>query len=147
MLEAEQLLREYVRAGDSRDLPTLRRLLHPDVITHSPGGTTTRDAEGNIAAWEAAHAGLDSLAHEIQAVVAMGDVAAGRVLVSGIHSGSFLGVGPTGARIEVDQALFVKVAASRIVETWEIVDTGSGLRQLGVLDDQALSPGTESSSG
>lgn len=46
--------------------------------------------------------------------------------------------------MDVDQAIFVKVETSQIVEMWEIVDTGSGLRQLGILDDQALSPGTES---
>jgi predicted ester cyclase len=55
-----------------------------------------------------------------------------------VHTGTFLGVPPTGATVEVDQALFARIENGRIDELWEIVDTGSGLRQLGVLGDQAL---------
>ena len=47
------------------------------------------------------------------------------------HNGPFLGVEATGARVDVDQALFVRVEAGRIAEMWEVVDTGSGLRQIG----------------
>jgi predicted ester cyclase len=60
------------------------------------------------------------------------------VLVTGVHTGTFLGIPPTGRRIEVDQALFARVERGRIGELWEIVDTGSGLRQLGVLGNQAI---------
>lgn len=141
MSEAERLLREYVRAGDSRDYAALERLLHTAVITHSPGDLTTHGVEAQVTAWRAAHEGLDGLTHEIQAVIGSGDGAAARVRVHGVHTGCFLGLDPTGAPIEVDQALFVRVEASRIVEMWEIVDTGSGLRQLGALGDQPLSPG------
>lgn len=144
MSEAERLLREYVRAGDSGDYPMLRQLLHADVVTHSPGDATVHGVDGQIAAWKAAHAGLGQLIHEIRAVVGSGNTAAARARVHGVHRGRFLGVEPTGARVDVDQAIFVKVETSQIVEMWEIVDTGSGLRQLGILDDQALSPGTES---
>jgi len=62
-------------------------------------------------------------------------VVAGRVLVTGVHTRD---LPPTGRRIEVDQALFVRVEGGRICELWEIVDSGSGLRQLGVLGDQAI---------
>ena len=65
-------------------------------------------------------------------------VVAGRVLVTGVHPGTGRGLPPTGRRTEVDQALFARVERGRIGELWEIVDTGSGLRQLGVLGDQAV---------
>lgn len=66
---------------------------------------------------------------------------AARVRVIAIHHGPFLGVAATGNRLEVDQALFARVDGGRIVEMWEVVDTGSGLRQLGLLPaTQLLGP-------
>lgn len=143
MQDAERLLRHYIDAGDGAEYARFDRILHPDVVTHSPGDVTTRGVDSQIAAWTAAHQGLDGLLHEIRAVVGSGDVAAARIRVTGDHRGRFLGVEPTGVRVEVDQALFIRVESSRIVEMWEVVDTGSGLRQLGLLGDQDLVPGPE----
>lgn len=141
--DAASLLRQYLIAGDRADYASLRRLLHADVATHSPGDLTIHGIDGQVAAWDLAHRGLEALDHDVQTVLACRDAAAARVRVRGTHSGRFLGVEPTGGRIEVDQALFVRVEASLIVEMWEVVDTGSGLRQLGVLGSQSLSPGEE----
>ncbi len=139
---ADEVLRQYLVAGDSRDFTKLEGLLATGLITHSPGDVKTVGLDSQIAAWTAAHQGLDDLRHEILGVVREGETAAAaRVRVSGTHNGPFLGIEPTGAQIEVDQALFVRVAGGRIAEIWEVVDTGSGLRQLGVLGDQTLSPG------
>lgn len=138
---AEHLLRQYVDAGDARDFSQLERLLAPDVLTHSPGGVEMVGIDDQTATWIAAHRGLDDLKHEICDVLAQDDTAAARIRVSGTHNGLFLGIAPTGARVVVDQALFVRVKSGRIAEMWEVVDTGSGLRQLGVLGDQHLSPG------
>ena len=98
-------------------------------------------SDATIATWRAARAGLSDLRHEALDAVVTGDAAAVRVEVSGRHTGDFLGVAPTGAPIRVDQALFVRVEDGRIVEMWEVVDTGSGMQQLGVLGEQQLSPG------
>jgi predicted ester cyclase len=137
----EDLVRDYLRAGDDQDYRAVAATLHADVLTHSPGGVTTSGVDANLAAWQAAHRGLDRLRHRVVAVVASGGEAAARVEVSGVHTGFFLGIAPTGACITVDQALFVRRAGTRIVEMWEVVDTGSGLQQLGVLGQQDLSPG------
>ena len=138
---ADELLRQYVHAGDARDYSALKRLLDANVLTHSPGGVETIGIDGQIAAWSAAHKGLEELRHEVRDVVARGNTAAARIRVSGVHNGQFLGVDATGARVDVDQALFVRIESGRIAEMWEVVDTGSGLRQIGVIKDQILSPG------
>ena len=138
---AADILQSYLRAGDAQDYPTVARALHKDLVTHSPGGMTMRGLEANLDAWKAAHDGLDLLEHRVVAVVAEDNSVAARVAVTGRHTGSFLGVAPTGAHLAVDQALFARLHGHQIVELWEIVDTGSGLQQLGVLGPQALGPG------
>ena len=128
----------YLNAGDSEDYLALRKMLTLDVVTHAAGGSTLIGLEALETSWKTAHKGLSQLRHHVVELIQGSSVVAARVLVSGVHTGSFLGVPPTGGMIRVDQALFARIENEQIAELWEIVDTGSGLRQLGVLGNQAL---------
>ncbi|MEZ5176254.1 MAG: ester cyclase [Acidimicrobiia bacterium] len=134
------LVAAYLDAGDRGDWVRLSEHLAPDVVTHSPGDITETGVEHQIGSWAAAHRGLDGLHHEIVDIVTSDGFVAARIRVTGTHTGLFLGVETTGRNIAVDQALFVRVAGQRIAELWEVVDTGSGLRQLGLIGDQRLGP-------
>lgn len=140
------MIREYLAAGDAGSESRLRRVVHAGIVTHSPGDVVLVGVEDLMASWATARRGLAELKHDIVAELHSGDLAAARVRVSGIHRGPFLGAPATGNRIEVDQALFARIVAGRIVELWEVVDTGSGLRQLGLLPTtQPLEPGPQPS--
>lgn len=138
----ESILRAYLEAGDNGDYSEMSRWLDERVVTHSPGGATMEGITTQTAAWASAHAGLGTLRHDVQEVVVVERVVAARVQVTGIHHGDFLGIPATGRSICVEQALFAHVHTDRIVEVWEIVDTGRGLQQLGVIAGQTLAPGT-----
>ena len=137
-VDPASVLVAYLEAGDSEDYEALQEVLAPGVVTHSAGGSMLTGRGAQESSWRSAHQGLSQLRHKLIELVSESDLVAVRVLVTGVHTGSFLGVPPTGATIQVDQALFARVEGGQISELWEIVDTGSGLRQLGVLGDQAL---------
>ena len=63
-----------------------------------------------------------------------GDKAAFRWLMSGTHMGEFLGVAPSGERIEAMGMDIVRLAEGEIVEHWGEFDAMGMLRQLGVID-------------
>ena len=132
------LLLAYLEAGDSKTYEAWRDVLTSDIVTHTAGGSTLIGLDAQKSTWRTAHQGLSQLSHEVVDIVEGSGVIACRVLVTGVHTGTFLGIPSTGRRVEVDQALFARVEGGRICELWEIVDTGSGLRQLGVLGDQAI---------
>ena len=48
------------------------------------------------------------------------------------HSGSFMGIAPTGKRVEIRYMDFWKVADGRIVDNWVMVDFPFVMQQLGV---------------
>jgi steroid delta-isomerase-like uncharacterized protein len=62
-----------------------------------------------------------------------GDKGAFRWLMSGTHMGEFLGVAPTGKRIEAMGMDIVRLAEAEIVEHWGEFDVMGMLRQLGVI--------------
>lgn len=135
------MIKEYLAAGDAGNEQQLRELLDANVVTHTPGDAVLVGVEATLQTWAAARQGLAELRHHVLGEVSAGDLAAARVRASGIHCGPFLGIAATGRHLAVDQALFARIAHNRIIEMWEIVDTGSGLRQLGVLPEgQALGP-------
>lgn len=138
---AGPLLTTYLAAGDRGDFPTMQSCLADEVVTHSTGGTDLSGFEALRRSWAAAHSGLSGLQHEVRGLWAEGESAAARIVVTGVHVGPFLGVAGTGSTLRVDQGLFVRVASGRIAEMWEVVDTGSALRQIGLLVGQPLSPG------
>lgn len=146
MSEADRALADvvaaYLAAGDRGDWDQMEACLADDIVTHSPGAVESVGIEAHRAAWSAARGGLQDLRHETQSVLVCGEAVAARIVVTGVHVGPFLGIPATGASIRVDQALFVRLRSGRIAEMWEIVDTGTGLQQLGVLVEQPLSPGT-----
>lgn len=132
----------YLAAGDRGDWDQMQACLADDVVTHSPGAAVSVGIEAQRAASAAARRGLHGLRHDVQSVLVSGEAVAVRIVVTGVHVGPFLGIPATGAGIRVDQALFVRFRSRRIAEIWEIVDTGTGLQQLGVLVKQPLSPGS-----
>jgi hypothetical protein len=73
--EPEDASRSYLAAGEARHFDEFSRVLHDGVVVHSPGGATYVGVDAQLAAWQAAHARL------------------------------FLGIGPTGHRLQVYQAL------------------------------------------
>lgn len=134
---ADRVVQAYLEAGDAEDYDTLRSLVVPEVVVHSPGDDHT-GVDALVEGWAIAHSGLAGLRHEVRVIVGRVDSVAALVLVHGTHTGTFLGLAATGRRLRVDQALFANVHDARIAEMWEVVDTGSGLRQLGALGDQAI---------
>lgn len=67
--------------------------------------------------------------------IALESRAAARVVVTGTLIGEFAGISADGKSFVIDQVIFTHVKDGLIVEAWEIADTGSLLRQLGVLTE------------
>ena len=51
---------------------------------------------------------------------------------SAIHSGEFMGIAPTGKRVEIRYMDFWKVRDGKIIDNWVMVDFPHVMRQLGV---------------
>ncbi len=72
---------------------------------------------------------------EVQTTVAEGEWVASRVMVSGTHQGSFMGIPATGKHASWEVIQMHRVVDGKIVESYGQADTMSMMQQLG------LSPG------
>ncbi|MBN1320700.1 MAG: ester cyclase [Thermoleophilia bacterium] len=66
-------------------------------------------------------------------MIAEGDKVVTRATDSGTHLGTFLGISPTGKPFKYSKVLIARFENSKEVESWEVFDNMSLLRQLDAL--------------
>ena len=54
-----------------------------------------------------------------------------RTVVTGTHTGEFAGLSGTGRIFRINQAVFARLSDGKVVEAWEIADSGELFKQLG----------------
>lgn len=115
----------WLAAGDSGDVEAFDDLLHRDVVVHAPRGLSTADLESEKQVWRDAVAAIPDLRHEVQEVLAQGNVEMARVVVTGTLRHAFAGISETGRSFRMDQAVICHLESGKISEAWEIADVSS----------------------
>ncbi len=84
-------------------------------------------------AFEFFRAAFPDWREDIEEVVAEGNRVAARFKCSGTHMGEFMGMPPTGKRMEVTEVYFLTVVDGKIVDFVGVEDNLARLQQLGLL--------------
>lgn len=120
----------YVEAYNDHDLTGLLPLFADEVVqdeqTHDKAELT-----GAFTVWLNA---FPDIAIEPQTLVVDGDTAALFFTVTGTHEDTFLGIEPTGASIEIEEALLFRVEDGAIVRFDAIWDQLGLFTQLGAVE-------------
>jgi predicted ester cyclase len=115
---------------------------HPDVVLHGyPAGLQGRDGlrAFHEALWEA----FPDARLTVEDLVVETDRAALRYRLHGTHSGTYLGVAPTGLSFDVDGLTLLRLAEGRVVEEWHSPTELAILRQLGAVQANVPNAGRE----
>ena len=121
---------ELISAGD---LDGFGALLADDFVEHeeTPGLTPTKD--GVLQFFRMYLAAYPDLRMEPQDVLVDGDKVVARVRAIGTHEGEFMGMAPTGKRVEVQLIDIIRLSDDGLAhEHWGVVDMLAMLQQLGV---------------
>ncbi len=69
----------------------------------------------------------------VENMVAEGDKVAFQVIIRGTHQGMYLGIAPTGNKIEMWDTSIKRIVNGKLVESWGTLDVFSLMQQLGVI--------------
>lgn len=133
--ENKELVREYIGAWDDGRQEAITPFLADDFSTTytDPSGT---DVELDLAGYEDLVAGyfeaFSDFDTEVHEMVAEDDRVMTRITYAGVHDGEFLGIDPTGTRVEVEEFLSFRFDAGEITELQYLGDNLDLLRQFGV---------------
>ena len=112
-----------------------------DVVAHGFPPDVPPNIDGIRAMFGSMWVAFPDLHGDVKHLVADGDTAAVHFQVSGMQEGEFMGIPPTGKRIEIEVMAFVRFNdEAKIVERWTRMDEVALLTQLGVMPAPAEAP-------
>lgn len=129
----KELVHEYLAAWDDAEPEAVTEVLADDFETTHEDLTGTEmqlDVEGFQDLMAGYFEALSESGHEIHDLVAEGDTVIVRLTYSGVHDGEFLGIEPTGNRVEVEEYLTFYIEDGAIVDLHSLADNTALLRQL-----------------
>jgi steroid delta-isomerase-like uncharacterized protein len=108
-------------------------LVAPDATVRTPLPGEATGAEKLKQVWAVLLGGMPDLQLSVEDLIGEDDKVVARIVVSGTHLGTYMGVEPTGKSIVYDEIFIFRFADGRVVETWGVVDVLSQMRQLGLV--------------
>jgi steroid delta-isomerase-like uncharacterized protein len=124
-------------AVSSGDLDRLDDLLADDLVEHEefPGLEPNKEGVKQFfGIFRSAFPDLQMKAHQ---VIAEDDLVCARFTFTGTHQGEFMGMPPSGKRVEVQGMDIVRIREGQVIEHWGVMDSGSMMEQLGAVPEQA----------
>lgn len=128
---ARRVIEQMFNEGN---LDVADELLALDYVDHDP--TLPEDVHGPEGFKEYVgmyRSAFPDLHVQIEDQIAEGDRVATRWTGTGTHDGDLAGIAPTGKRVTVPGMEIVRIANGKLVEGWEGYDSGTLMRQLGVM--------------
>lgn len=130
----KELIRRVYELSTQKDVAKLFELYDPGYIEHLRNGD--QSLEQMKAGIQVIFAAFPDLRFTVEDVVAEGDKVAYRVTITGTHTGgSYMGVAPSGKKIEMRNTSIKRIANGRLAESWGTLDTVSAMRQLGLIPE------------
>ena len=132
-----QLAQRFYEAVNSGDLDTAMELVADDFVDHEefPGIPSNRDGVRQF--FELFRSAFPDFRIEPHHIVAERDLVAVHMTMTGTHQGEFMGVAPTGRRMEVPGMDLVRIRDGKAAEHWGVTDNLAMMQQLGAMAEEA----------
>jgi steroid delta-isomerase-like uncharacterized protein len=117
-----------------RELAAYFKLLAPGYVEHLTTGDMSLEQIKQLDA--IMFAAFPDVTSTIEDMVAEEDKVAFRVTHRGTHKGEFMGIPPTGNKIEMTNTFIIKIATGKVAEGWATIDELRLMQQLGVIPKQ-----------
>jgi hypothetical protein len=131
--ENKDIVRRYQEIYNSNALDRLVEVVSEDLLTPKIMPGIPHGMEGAKAAHQIMLAGFSDYQTVIDDLIAEGDKVAARITMSGTHTGSFMGILPTGKFVSFTGMYIARIANGKIAEHWGEEDGVSLLQQLEAL--------------
>jgi steroid delta-isomerase-like uncharacterized protein len=122
---------ERINAGD---LAGFGALLADDFVEHEDQPDLDPTKEGVLAWFAVLRNAFPDLQMHVEDLLASGDKTVARVKLTGTHRAEFMGIPPTGKRVDIALIDIMRFnAAGLVCEHWGVADVMAMMQQLGVI--------------
>jgi predicted ester cyclase len=124
----------------SLDEDAARKYIHPDFVDHEASEGVGGGPAGYLATARYMNSAFSEAAWTPLQIFASGDRYAMVITFSGVQTGEFMGIPPTGKKVEVRHLHFFRVKDGQAIEHWGARDELTLLRQIGVFTPDQPTP-------
>lgn len=128
--------RWYEEVWNKKRESAIDEMLTPDVVLYGLTDSPTEAVRGCDAFrkyWRELIAAFPDLHVSVESTIAEDDKVAARCSLRATHTGTGMGVAPTGKRVHISGVRICTFRDSMVTEAWNNFDTLSLYRQLGIL--------------
>ncbi|HYP40332.1 MAG TPA: ester cyclase [Chloroflexia bacterium] len=115
------------------NLALVDEIIIADAVDHQAPPGAAQGVEGVKQVISMFRAAFPDLQVTVDQMIAEGDTLAGRFTMSGTHQGEFMGIPPTGKRMEITGIDVVRFENGKMVEHWGNSDDLGMMQQLGLI--------------
>ena len=128
-----EIVKREMELWSKGDFEALKELFAPEYVAYSPSAAPTPGSlEESIEFTKMIFKGFPDSSWTIEELFAKGDRVLARWTYSGTHEGEFMGIPPTGNRLEFGGILITRIENGKIVEEREDYDMLGAMQQLGM---------------
>jgi predicted ester cyclase len=132
--ENKALVRRMYELWNRKELDKYLEVFAPGYVEHYPDRDTS--LEQVIESGTMFCVAFPDVTSTIEDMVAEGDRVAFRVTHRGTHKGDFMGIAPTGNKIEMTNTAIFRIAGGKCAECWATMDELRLMQQLGAIPKQ-----------
>lgn len=131
--ENKALVRRVYELLNRKELDAAYEYIANDFIFHS--------SDGDLSLKQMKHVDVEfynafpDMSVTIEDMVAEGEKVSVRVNYKGTHQGEFMGISPTGKRLNITNVNTLRIADGKLIEGWNVTDIRL-IQQLGVIPKQ-----------
>jgi steroid delta-isomerase-like uncharacterized protein len=124
--------RVFEEVFNKGNLAIIPEFIAPDYVYRSPLGMEAKGPEGFKQMVTRVRTAFPDLHITIEDMVAEGDMVAIRYTMRGTFKGEYMGIAPTGKKMELPNAGFARFRGGKQVDVWPYLDSLTYYQQLGI---------------
>ena len=125
------LAERFAQTLTDHDLDAFGELLDEQYVNHNRFAPPGKD--GSVAVFADFFAAFEDFRAEVDDIIEDGDTLVGRYTYRGRHTGTFMGVPPSGAQVELHSIDIWRVRDGRLQEHWDELNTLEFFQQIGAV--------------
>ena len=123
--------RQHEEVWNKGNAAAIDEIYASDFVCHFPVGPKWKGPEGVKKVVARQRTAFPDWEETIEDIIAEGDKVVTRFTSRGTHKGRFMGVPPTGKKVEITEVAVFRIADGKIAEQWGFPDLQGLRRQLG----------------
>ena len=127
----------YEEVLNKGDLDRIPELCSEDIVDHESPPEMPQGIEGIKAFVSMFREAFPDLRVTVEDELAEGDRAAARSRWTGTHDGQFMGVPPSGNRIDIEAIDIIRIVDGKAAEHWGVTDNMELMQQIGAIQQEA----------